>query len=482
VFQAATAAADVRARTALLDRECGNDRELRQQVEALLRSEAGPTATAVHEGDSTTTNATVGIEDIASGGVTGESAAGPRYPAGGRLGKYEIKSFLARGGMGEVYHGFDPLVERDVALKVLPADVAATKTALQRFLAEARAVGKLLHTHTVALYEIGQDGPTLYLAMEFVPGGSVADLLARLGRLEWRQATRYLIEVCHGLAAAHAVGIMHRDIKPENLLRTADDHIKITDFGLAKALDALGQLGLTKPGSVLGTPYYMSPEQFEGAGIDHRSDLYSAGATYYHLLTGQRPYAELESILQVMVAHGTRPVPDPRALLPELPAGCAAVIARAMAKRQDDRYASATEMAAALGALLEEKPARSEVVFWLVEPSRLQARSLQVLLGELGVARTRVFTTMAEALVAASQGLPTALLAALHLADGSGEELADKMRGLPGGGAVVSFLLSSDASKASPATNRAGRPIVLVKPVTKDMLAQVVERVRALTG
>ena len=207
---------------------------------------------------------------------------------------------------------------------------------MKRFLAEARAVGKLLHSHTVALYEIGQEDETMFLAMEFVPGGSVADLLAKEGKLEWKRATRFLHEVCQGLAAAHAVGVIHRDIKPENLLRTNDDHVKITDFGLAKALDAAAQpaLNLTRPGNVLGTPLYMSPEQFSGVGVDHRADLYSAGATYYHLLTGERPYATATNLMQIMFAHSTGPILNPVDVVPDLPAECAAVVARSMAKHR----------------------------------------------------------------------------------------------------------------------------------------------------
>ena len=426
------------------------------------------------------TDATLNANDMDSAQQIAEGGpAQPRFAAGSKLGKYDVKGFLARGGMGEVYRGFDPLIERDVALKVLPAGLSTNSDSMQRFMAEARAVGKLLHSHTVALYEIGQHGSTLFLAMEFVPGGSVADLLAREGKLDWKRATRFMHEVCQGLAAAHAVGVMHRDIKPENLLRTTDDHVKITDFGLAKALDAMSQPNLTKPGNVLGTPVYMSPEQFTGVGVDHRADLYSAGATYYHLLTGQWPYANATTIMQIMFAHTGGPVPDPRAVVPDLPAGCAAVVTRAMAKRPEDRFASAAEMAAASAPLLED---RAEVVFWLVEPSRLQARSLQGMLGELGVAKTRVFANMADTLAAAAQGLPTVILSALHLADGSGEDLVARVGALPGGGAVFSFLISSDAAMANPASYRPGRPTVLAKPVTKDILTHVVERVRALKG
>ncbi len=476
VFQAAVAAEDGAARVALLDRECGPDDGLRQQVEARLGRQQESGATLINEPAALATNETLNLDGGANELETGEApAAPPRFPAGSKLGKYDIKSFLARGGMGEVYHGHDPLVQRDVALKVLPAGLSAKTDSMQRFLTEARAVGKLLHSHTVALYEIGHHGETLFLAMEFVPGGSVANLLAKEGKLDWKRATRFMHEVCQGLAAAHAVGVMHRDIKPENLLRTLDDHVKITDFGLAKALDAMAQpLNLTKPGYVLGTPLYMSPEQFTGVGVDQRSDIYSAGATYYHLLAGQPAFADATTIMQIMFAHG--------AVVPDLPAGCAAVVAKAMAKRQEDRYATAAEMAAALAPLLEEKLAPAEVVFWLVEPSRLQARSLQGMLGTLGIAKTRVFANVADTLAAAAQELPTVILASQHLADGTGEDLAARVRALPGGGAVFSFLISSDAAMTSPASYRPGRPIVLEKPVTKDILAHVVDRVRALKG
>ena len=482
VFQLA-AAADVAAQAALLDRECGGDGGLRQQVETRLQRHQELEGTVIGEPSALAAAATLdGVDSVAESGEA--TAPRPRFPAGGKLGKYDIKSFLARGGMGEVYHGYDPLVERDVALKVLPAGLSAKTESMQRFLTEARAVGKLLHSHTVALYEIGQHDASLFLAMEFVPGGSLADLVAKEGKLDWKRATRFLHEVCQGLAAAHAVGVMHRDIKPENLLRTADDHIKITDFGLAKALDAMAQptLNLTKPGNVLGTPIYMSPEQFTGVGVDHRSDIYSAGATYYAMLTGQRPFADALTIMQVMYAHGAAPVPDPRAVVPDLPAGCAAVVGKAMAKRPEDRYSSAAEMEAAAAALLNEKPAPTELVFWLVEPSRLQARSLQGILGELGVAKIRVFANVADTLAAAPQGLPTAILATMHLADGTGEDLVAKVRDMPGGGGVFSFLISSDAAMIDPAAYRPGRPIVLTKPVTKDILVHVVERVRAIRG
>ncbi|HZZ82271.1 MAG TPA: hypothetical protein VFE62_27485 [Gemmataceae bacterium] len=183
-----------------------------------------------------------------------------------------------------------------------------------------------------------------------------------------------------------------------------------------------------------------------------------------------------------MFAHTTGPIPDPREVIPDLPAECSAIVARAMAKKPEDRYATAVEMGAALARLLEDKPARGELTIWLVEPSRLQAKILQSMLGELGVARTRVFANVAETLAAAATELPTVILSAMHLADGTGEDLAGKIATLPGGGAVFSFLISSDAALANPASYRPGKPLVLAKPVTKDVLSHIVERANAFRG
>lgn len=471
--------ADPAAQVEFVERECGADSDLRLCVEEMLRHQQDRISPS---GDGLgTETGEITLDHRAKNGLD-EAAMQPQFPDGARLGKYEIKNFISRGGMGEVYRGFDPLIEREVALKLLPASLAAQPDSLRRFLSEARAVGKLLHPHTVVLYELGQDGATQYLAMEFVPGGSIANLLAREGKLDWRRATRMMHEVCLGLAAAHAVGVIHRDIKPENLLRTLDDHVKITDFGLAKAMDSLSKPGPTQAGHLLGTPNYMSPEQFNGGSLDHRSDLYSAGATYCALLTGKRPFPDATTIYQLMYAHCNAPAPDLRVLAPEIPAGCATVVARAMAKAPADRYGSAEEMAAALAALLAEKAERPSPAIWLVEPSALQARIIKSLLAEVGAPPSRIFSSVADTLAAAAQGLPAAILSALHLDDGSGEDLADRVRALPGGSGVFCFLLSSDPVLSSATSFRPGRPIVLMKPVTKDVLALVAERVRALHG
>lgn len=278
-----------------------------------------------------------------------EAAFAARW-MGKTLGKYRIIDMLGQGGMGIVFKAHDPTIERDVAIKLLPDDVAADENALRRFKEEAKAAGKLNHPNVIAVYEISQEGTTHFLAMELVTGGSVEDALVKHGAFSVLDATRMMIDACKGLGAAHAAGMVHRDIKPANLLRHTDGTTKLTDFGLAKGLSARTQQ-LTQTGMVVGTPYFMSPEQCEARPLDARSDIYSLGATYYNLLTGKNPYEESDSIMQIMYAHCHGLVPDPRAANPAIPPACSAIIAHAMAKAPADRYQTAAQMQADLEAV-----------------------------------------------------------------------------------------------------------------------------------
>ncbi len=180
--------------------------------------------------------------------------------------------------MGLVLKARDPLIERDVAIKLLPEHLAADATALHRFLMEAKAIGKLNHRHVATIYEICQEGHLVYLVMEYVPGGSLSDRLMQQGAMTVLAATQALIGACEGVAAAHTAGLIHRDLKPANLMLAGDGSVKVTDFGLAKvAADTTAQ-EVTQAGMVLGTPSFMSPEQCECRPLDSRSDIYSLGA------------------------------------------------------------------------------------------------------------------------------------------------------------------------------------------------------------
>ena len=262
---------------------------------------------------------------------------------GRTLGKYRVTSVLGRGGMGVVLKAHDPTIDRDVAIKVLAEHLAADATALGRFLAEARAVGKLNHANVMAIYEICQEWPIHFLVLEYVAGGSVHDRLTDQKSLSMLEATQVLIDVCKGVGAAHAAGLIHRDIKPANFMRTADGSIKVADFGLAKAA-ASSDRGLTQIGTVIGTPFFMSPEQCQAKPLDYRSDIYSLGATYYTLLTGKKPYSEAETVAQLMFLHCHGPILDPRSVNASVSASCSRIVARAMAKVADERYQSTAEM------------------------------------------------------------------------------------------------------------------------------------------
>jgi formylglycine-generating enzyme required for sulfatase activity len=267
------------------------------------------------------------------------------------IGKYRVSGILGHGGMGNVYAAKDPLIKRDVAIKILPPELVGDPATLERFLAEAQAAGKLNHPHVVTIYEVVQVGGGGYaIVMELVGGGSVQNYLAKKGPPGWRGATRIIGEACKALVAAHDAGLIHRDIKPANLLLTNDGHVKIADFGLVKN-DAAGAQISTQAGAILGTPAFMSPEQCRGEKIDARTDIYSLGCTYYAMLTNKPPF-EAESSMQVMFAHCSAPIPDPRSLAADVPEDCVRILTRALAKDPNDRYATARDLLADLRGVL----------------------------------------------------------------------------------------------------------------------------------
>jgi WD40 repeat protein len=263
--------------------------------------------------------------------------------------------------MGIVYAAVDTLLLRSVALKILPDSLSDDPDALRRFLHEAQAAARLNHPHAVSIYEVDRIDGTHSIAMELIRGGSVQEFLREGRRFGWREATQITIDVCHGLAAAHAAGLIHRDIKPANVMRSSDGLVKVADFGLAKLVD---QQGLSQSlAKVAGTPDYMSPEQCRCDELDARSDVYAVGATYYAMLTGRPPFPA-ETPVQVMFAHCSTAVPDPRHLDPTIPEACAAIVHRAMAKERSERFASASETAAALEAVVASEAVEPDSGEW----------------------------------------------------------------------------------------------------------------------
>jgi len=258
--------------------------------------------------------------------------------------------------MGVVYEAQDTLLKRHVAIKLLPETLSEHPEALKRFLQEARAAGRLNHPHTVAIHEVDQYQGTYYIVMELVSGGSAQEYLNTRGPFDWPEATRIIADVSRGLIAAHAAGLIHRDIKPSNIMRSTEGIVKLADFGLAKVSDQSSANAVTASGYTVGTPDFMSPEQCRAETLDPRSDVYAVGATYYALLTGKPPF-QGSGPLQVMFAHCSNPVPDPRSLNPAIPEIVVAVIRKTMAKYQSERHAGAADLLGDMERVLAKVPA-----------------------------------------------------------------------------------------------------------------------------
>jgi serine/threonine protein kinase len=264
---------------------------------------------------------------------------------GTRLGDYLILGVLGRGNMAIVYEAEHVGLARRVALKVL-SPMRTSEKATERFVREAQACARLNHPNVVAVHAAGEHDGVHFLAMELIRGRSVYQMIKMQGALELAEAGRLSIDVCRALSAAHAAGIIHRDVKPANILRTEDGVGKLTDFGLVKLTDGVGER-LTREGRVVGTPQFIAPELCMNRPADERTDVYGLGGTYYQMLTGKAPYP-FEHPVDLMRAHVTNPVPDPRQADPRIPPVCAAVVKRAMAKAPEERYATAAEMESAL--------------------------------------------------------------------------------------------------------------------------------------
>lgn len=268
---------------------------------------------------------------------------------GTRIGNYLMVGVLGKGGMGVVYQAIDTQLMRKAAVKILPDSMSRDVPALRRFLREAKAAARIHHPNVVGIYEVGQRDRFHYIAMELVQGVSAEDLLRLRGPLNWQDALRWAADACRGLEAAHGAGLVHRDIKPANLVRGSDGVAKLLDFGLVKNTDP-NDSAITQSGEVVGTPHYMSPEQCRSAVLDARSDLYSLGAALFEMLTGRPPYRG--DAIEVINGHCNGPVPDPMAVDPKIPRGCAAIVRRAMAKDPGTRYQAARHMLADLEAAL----------------------------------------------------------------------------------------------------------------------------------
>jgi eukaryotic-like serine/threonine-protein kinase len=259
--------------------------------------------------------------------------------------RYEVLRLLGTGGMAEVFEGRDRLLARRVAVKILLPQFARDPAFLARFRREAQAAASLSHPNIVGIFDSGAEGETHFIIMEYVDGRSLRDVLRDSGPLQPQRAAEIGGEVCAGLGAAHARGLVHRDIKPGNIMLTPDGTVKVMDFGIARAA---ASDTITQTQMVVGTAQYISPEQAQGLPIDFRSDLYSLGCCLYEMLTGQPPFTGATPVAIAYRHVRETPVP-PRQLNPDVPAPLEAVVMKALAKNPANRYQTAAEVRADLG-------------------------------------------------------------------------------------------------------------------------------------
>jgi serine/threonine protein kinase/Tol biopolymer transport system component len=279
--------------------------------------------------------------------------------SGTKLGRYEIRSKIGAGGMGEVYRARDEKLNRDVAIKVLPAALSQDGDRLRRFEQEAQAAGALNHPNILAVYDIGIHDDSPYIVSELLQGETLRERLDG-PLIPQRKAVDYAVQIARGLAAAHARSIVHRDLKPENIFIAGDGQVKILDFGLAKLIEPVSASQLTDlptrklnttPGTVLGTLGYMSPEQVDGKPVDYRSDIFSFGVVLYEMLAGRRAFPQRETLRETLHAIATEDPPALSELSPHLSPSLEKVVERCLEKKVEDRFQSTRDLAFALEAL-----------------------------------------------------------------------------------------------------------------------------------
>jgi len=331
-------------RADFLNRVCGTDKTMLREVESLLIADAG-NEDFLNE---------PAYEFVA--GMLADEAS--EFSAGQRIGRYTILSSLGAGGMGQIYLARDTALGRKIALKLISPEFSSDLGRVRRFEQEARAASALNHPNVCVIYEIGiTETGRHFISMEYIQGITLRDQLAR-GILTPVEALRVAIQVSAALSSAHAVGIVHRDIKPENIMVRPDGYVKVVDFGIAKLTEILSEpehLTQVYTGSekLTGTVKYMSPEQLREAQVDERTDIWSLGIVLYEMLTGSTPF-EARS-LNDMIAKILRSEPCELRFPDELPIRFREIVSKTLEKNRDERYQTATKLAADLNLLLREK-------------------------------------------------------------------------------------------------------------------------------
>jgi eukaryotic-like serine/threonine-protein kinase len=254
--------------------------------------------------------------------------------------RYQIIKSIGEGGMANVYLAYDTILERNVAVKVLRGDLANDEKFVRRFQREALSASSLSHPNIVEVYDVGEDNGVYYIVMEYIEGRHLKQLLKKRGKLTMEEAVDIMLQVSDGLACAHDSYIIHRDIKPQNIMILENGMVKITDFGIAMALNSTQ---LTQTNSVMGSVHYLPPEQASGKGCTIQSDIYSMGILFYELLTGTLPYKG-DNAVEIALKHLKEPLPSIRKELPNIPQSVENIILRSAAKNPKNRYADAREM------------------------------------------------------------------------------------------------------------------------------------------
>ncbi len=319
-----------------------------------------------------------------------------------QLGQYRLIKKLGEGGMGAVYLAEDVMAGRQVAVKVLAPRWANDPELLARFRRESKALGKLNHPNIIVAFAVGEDSGNHFFAMEYLKGEPLAALLDR-GVLEWSRALNVVIQIARGLVHAHERGVIHRDIKPGNIFITDDGVAKILDLGLAAVTSEFAKSFVTQTGVIMGTPHYISPEQARGdKNIDQRTDIYSLGATFYHLLTGVTPF-DGPNLGVVLMKHLTESLPNPRDIRGDIPEGIVLILERMMAKLPEDRYADCSALLIDLELATRGSPSASVRIganrTSVAQPKRPPAAANRAAFGFSRTAATLVGSVMGVAFI-----------------------------------------------------------------------------------
>lgn len=292
---------------------------------------------------------------VNSGSGSFATNSGPNMADLRRLGRYEIQNVLGQGAMGMVFKGLDPAIDRMVALKTIRTaggmNPTQTMELRERLVREAKAAGKLSHPNIVTIYDVGTEGDLDYIAMEYLEGTTLEDLIRKKTVTNFRIVAKMLHQVCAALDYAHKMGIVHRDIKPANIMVLEDFHVKVTDFGIARFES--GAMSMTQTGIAMGTPYYIAPEQLRGEAVDRRCDIFSLGVVAYEMLTRKRPFDGQNISALIYAITQTNPDP-PSKLDPVVPGLFDFVISKALAKDPRQRYQNADDMGKDLEAFVED--------------------------------------------------------------------------------------------------------------------------------